>query len=176
MNVRFAEQQDIMRIAEIYNHSIDDTLKSSAQTTTTYRERLRWFESRDDRYKVMAVCDGEKVVGFGSLERFSARYCYNFVAELAIYVEPIYRGKGYAKALAKKLIKVAESVGFYKLIVTLFDINQPAINLYKSFGFETVGVYENMGYYKGSLQDAIIFSKDLPLKKDVVQNYYENNN
>lgn len=175
MNVRFAEQQDIMRIAEIYNHSIDDTLKSSAEKTHTYKERLRWFESRDDRYKIMVVCDGEKVVGFGSLERFSARYCYNFVAELAIYVEPIYRGKGYAKALANKLIKVAQSIGYYKLIVTLFEINQPAINLYKEFGFETVGVYKKMGYYKGSLLDAIIFSKDLPLNKEAIQNYYENN-
>lgn len=176
MNVRFAEQQDILRIAEIYNHSIDDTLKSSAEQTHTYSERLRWFESRDDRYKVMVVCDGERVVGFGSLDRFSTRYCYNFVAELAIYVEPLYRGKGYAKALAQKLIKVAQSIGFYKLIVTLFDKNQPAINLYTGFGFETIGIYKNMGYYKGELQDATIFAKDLPFNKETVENYYENNN
>ena len=173
MNIRFAEQQDILRIAEIYNHSIDDTLITTREPAHTYSERVRWFESRDTRYKIMVICDGENVVGFGSLEPFSIRHCFKFVAECAIYIEPAYRGKGCATALIKKLIRVAESVGFYSLTITLFEINLSAIHLYTSLGFEQVGCYEHLGYYQGKLLDAMTFSKKLPYDEETITNFYE---
>lgn len=178
MNVRFAEHHDIPRIAEIYGKclaewDLESDSKNTAEQAHIYNDRLKWFESREDRHKIVIFCDGDKVTSFGALDRFGDRSCFSFVAEISVYVDPDERGKGYGKALVERLIKLAKSIGFYKLTVTLFSNNQAGEKLFESFGFTPVGTYKKLGYLHGKLIDATIYSLDLPFDEETVKNYYD---
>lgn len=180
MNVRFAEQHDIKKIAEIYSACLSEwdtdksKEKSSSELAHIYKERLRWFESREDRYKILVLCDGDKICAFSALDPFGERGCFSFVSEISVYVDPTERRKGYAKALVERSIKLAKSIGFYKLIVTLFSDNMAGEKLFKDFGFSIVGTYKKLAYLHGQLIDANIYSVDLPFDEETIKNFYNN--
>jgi GNAT superfamily N-acetyltransferase len=85
---------------------------------------------------IFAMEDG-KEVGF-------ALYFHNFSTFLGrsglyledLYVFPEYRGKGYGKALLKRLAAIAVERGCGRLEWSCLDWNQPSIDFYRSLGAE----------------------------------------
>ena len=64
------------------------------------------------------------------------------------------RKKGYSKILLQELINISKENNCKKINLEVNSENVPAINLYKSFNFENVGLRK--GYYNG--KDAILMS------------------
>jgi GNAT superfamily N-acetyltransferase len=85
---------------------------------------------------VFAMEDG-KEVGF-------ALYFHNFSTFLGrsgmyledLFVYPEYRGKGYGKAILKRLAAIAVERGCGRLEWACLDWNQPSIDFYRSLGAE----------------------------------------
>ena len=85
---------------------------------------------------IFALEDG-KEVGF-------ALYFHNFSTFLGraglyledLYVCPEYRGKGYGKAILKKLASIAVERGCGRMEWWCLDWNQPSIDFYRSLGAE----------------------------------------
>ena len=51
-----------------------------------------------------------------------------------LYVQPAYRGRGYGKALLKKLAQITVARGCGRLEWACLDWNQPSIDFYRSLG------------------------------------------
>lgn len=93
----------------------------------------------------------------------------NFLAHechlLNIVVNPKFQRKGFAKKLLTHLIEKACHNGSEVLILEVRESNLSAINLYRSFGFVTIGSRKN--YYRGNLdkslerENALVMSLDL---------------
>ena len=87
--------------------------------------------------EVIFVLDNGKEVGF-------ALYFHNFSTFLGragiyledLYVKPEYRGKGYGKALLKKLAQIAVERGCGRLEWWCLNWNKPSIDFYLSLGAE----------------------------------------
>lgn len=87
--------------------------------------------------EVIFALEGEKEVGF-------ALYFHNFSTFLGragiyledLYVKPEYRGKGYGKAILKKLASIAVERGCGRLEWWCLDWNKPSIDFYRSLGAE----------------------------------------
>ena len=85
---------------------------------------------------IFAIKDG-KEVGF-------ALFFHNFSTFLGragiyledLYVKPEYRGKGYGKAILKKLASIAAERGCGRLEWWCLDWNKPSIDFYLSLGAE----------------------------------------
>lgn len=85
--------------------------------------------------RVLFVMDGEQEVGF-------ALFFHNFSTFLGragiyledLYVLPEYRGRGYGKALLKKLAQIAVELGCGRLEWSCLDWNTPSIDFYRSLG------------------------------------------
>ena len=58
-----------------------------------------------------------------------------------MYVQPLYRGKGIARALLERLIKEAQSIGYAKLRLDSGLFMKEALNLYHSVGFKEIDPY-----------------------------------
>ncbi len=102
-------------------------------------------------YQVIRT-DEDDVAGYASLLLLDTE------AELLrIAVRKRYRKKGYGKALMSAVIEYCEDKGFEKLYLEVKDSNEPAMLLYKSFGFCEVA--RRKGYYKDG--DAVIMSRIL---------------
>lgn len=100
-----------------------------------------WGRSNDIGF--LAVM-GEKVIGAAWARVFeAANPGYGFVdahtPELSIAVMSGYRGQGIGTILLQHLLAELWTLGFSAVSLSV-DPNNPAVRLYKRFGFETVGV------------------------------------
>ena len=74
-----------------------------------------------------------------------------------IVVKKNYRHKGIGNLLLEYLISLCNELHLQSLSLEVNEINLPAINLYKKFGFKKIGIRKN--YYKN--QNGIIMKKIL---------------
>lgn len=81
----------------------------------------------------------DKVVGSTMFSRIMKNDKFNNEPHISLWgllIKEEYRGKGYSKILMEKVLEyLSEKVGIVDLQV--MEKNTPAVNLYKSFGFET---------------------------------------
>ena len=102
---------------------------------------------------------GLAIAGWGSLNPFSARAAYGFVADFSVYVERGWRGKGVGRGLLARLIELGRDHGYHKLVLSAFQFNKPGVALYEKLGFRTVGIYHEQGMLDGQWVDTIIMEK-----------------
>ena len=100
---------------------------------------LREWIFEKKKAEVIFACENGKEIGF-------ALFFHNFSTFLGragiyledLYVAPEYRGKGYGKALLKKLAQIAVERGCGRLEWWCLDWNRPSIDFYRSLGAEAM--------------------------------------
>ena len=135
LTFRNAERKDtglilqfINELAE-YEKMLDEVVADEALLES-------WIFDKQKAEVIFAVEDG-KEVGF-------ALFFHNFSTFLGraglyledLYVKPEYRGKGYGKAILKKLASIAVERGCGRLEWWCLDWNKPSIDFYLSLGAE----------------------------------------
>ena len=90
---------------------------------------------------------------------FNARPAYRHVADLSVYVERAWRGKGVGRALLERLVELGRELGYHKLVLSAFPFNTAGVALYERLGFRTVGVYKEQGLLDGRWVDTIIMER-----------------
>lgn len=159
--IREAEVKDIPRIRDIYNQGIADRIATLEEQTKSMEEMKKWFHQRSARYTVLVAELGGIVQGWASLNPYSHRRAHAGVAEISIYVERSWRGKGVGSRLLRALEKKARENGFYKMVLFTFPFNRLAQGLYRKMGFREVGVFENHGKLDGRFVDVMAMEKFL---------------
>lgn len=132
---RYAEQKDVALILKFikalaeYEKMLDEVVTDE----TTLEE---WIFDKHKAEVIFAAVDG-KEVGFALFfHNFST-----FLGRAGIYLEdlfvlPEYRGRGYGKALLKKLAAIAVERKCGRLEWWCLDWNRPSIDFYLSLGAE----------------------------------------
>lgn len=105
-------------------------------------------ENKFARYYVSETED-KKIVGYCGLWHILDEGHITNVA-----VKPEFRGKGLAQEIVAMLIEKSMKLGIKTFTLEARKSNQPAINLYKKFGFSEAGIRK--GYYSDNNEDAII--------------------
>ena len=154
--VRFASLDDAPAICAIYNQGIEDRLATLETELRDPDERRRWLGSRGPRHPVVVAESGTQIVAWASLNPFNPRGCYDHVADISVYVERSWRGKGVGRMLLARLLELGRSVGFHKLVLACFPTNKPGVALYERMGFVPVGVYREQGLLDGQWVDVLI--------------------
>lgn len=133
IKIREAARQDIPLILDFikklaeYEKMLDQVVADSGILET-------WLFDKSIA-RVIFVMDGNKEVGF-------ALFFHNFSTFLGragiyledLYVLPEYRGRGFGKALLKRLAKIAVDMGCGRLEWSCLDWNTPSIEFYRSLG------------------------------------------
>ena len=133
MTIRAAEEKDCGIILE-FIRGLAEYERMSDQVVAT-EELLREWIFEKKKAEVLFVCEGEKPVGFALFfHNFST-----FLGRAGIYLEdlfvfPAYRGKGYGKALLKRLAQITVERGCGRLEWACLDWNKPSIDFYLSLG------------------------------------------
>lgn len=132
---RFAEEKDVSLILYFIKElaKYEELLDEVVTTEETLKE---WIFDKNKAEVIFALEDGVEV-GF-------ALFFHNFSTFLGrsgvyledLYVKPEYRGKGYGKALLKKLAQIAVKRGCGRLEWWCLDRNKPSIDFYLSLGAE----------------------------------------
>ena len=135
LTFRNAERKDTGLILQFIKE-LADYEKMLNEVVADERTLETWIFDKQKAEVIFAVADG-KEVGF-------ALFFHNFSTFLGragiyledLYVKPEYRGKGYGKAILKKLASVAVERGCGRLEWWCLDWNKPSIDFYLSLGAE----------------------------------------
>jgi L-amino acid N-acyltransferase YncA len=169
ITIRAATEADAAAICLIYNQGIEDRIATLETELRTPEERRRWLAARGPRHPVfVAEADGPPrednkmtVVGWSSLNAFNPREAYRHVADLSVYVERGWRGRGVGRRLLEHLIEQARALGYHKMMLSTFPFNASGVALYERMGFTRVGVFREMGQLDGRWIDTLIMEKML---------------
>ncbi|MDD6463963.1 MAG: GNAT family N-acetyltransferase [Clostridiaceae bacterium] len=130
---RFAKRSDIPLILN-FIRGLAEYEKMSDEVVADEKTLEEWIFDKQ-KAEVIFALEGEKAVGFALFfHNFST-----FLGRAGIYLEdlfvlPEYRGKGYGKALLKKLAAIAVERGCGRLEWCCLDWNKPSIDFYLSLG------------------------------------------
>lgn len=133
MEFRYAERRDTGLILQFIRELADyEKMLDEVVADETILEE--WIFNKQKAEVIFALESG-KEIGF-------ALFFHNFSTFLGragiyledLYVKPEYRGKGYGKAILKKLAAIAVERGCGRLEWWCLDWNKPSIDFYLSLG------------------------------------------
>ncbi len=159
IRLRDATLTDVASICVIHNQGIEDRVATLDVEPHTLAEEMRWVRHHGPRHPVVVAEGAAAVVGWASLNEFSARAAYRFVADLSVYVERQWRGRGVGTLLLHEIEARAHGLGYHKIVLSAFPFNQAGMRLYERFGFRTVGIYYEQGLVDGRWVDTIVMEK-----------------
>lgn len=101
----------------------------------------------------------ELVLGWAALAPTSSRHCYRGVAELSIYVDPEYQGRGIGTALMSAIIDCSELHNFWTLTASVFPENGATLALHQKHGFRAVGRRERIAQHHDRWRDTLLLER-----------------
>jgi len=107
--------------------------------------------------------ENDEVAGWAALTPVSGRCVYAGVAEISVYIDERYRGRGIGKILLQHLISESESHNIWTLQAGIFPENISSLKIHESLGFRKVGYREKIGQLKGIWRDTVLLEKRSPL-------------
>ena len=117
-----------------------------------------WDAGRLVHSRLVAREDG-RVIGWAALSAVSKRACYSGVADVAIYVARLARGKGVGRTLLEALIASAEAQGIWTLQGVTMAGNSASIALHQRCGFRVVGRRERIAKRDGCWHDTVLLER-----------------
>ena len=132
---RYAKRDDISLILQFIKY-LAAYKKMINEVVADEKTLEEWIFDKQKAEVIFAVVDDEEI-GF-------ALFFHNFSTFLGragiyledLFVKPEYRGKGYGKAILKKLAAIAVERGCGRLEWWCLDWNKPGIDFYLSLGAE----------------------------------------
>lgn len=155
MFIRDAGEADIEGIVAIYNDAVVRTTAIWNEGTIDAADRRAWLADRERAgYPVLVAVDADgMVLGYASFGDWRAWDGYRHTVEHSVYVRADQRGKGIGKALMLGLIGRARSIGKHVMVAGIEARNRGSIRLHERLGFQSVGVFRQVGAKFGAWLD-----------------------
>jgi L-amino acid N-acyltransferase YncA len=152
--IRPARETDLPEILDIYNHVILNTTAVYAYDPHTLAMRKAWYDDKvRDGYPIFVAEEAGRVVGLSTYGPFRAWPAYKYTVENSVYVAADQRGKGIARLLMTPLIEAARAQNYHAIIASIDATNEASLRLHRSFGFEEVAHFREVGYKFGRWLD-----------------------
>jgi L-amino acid N-acyltransferase len=154
--VRLALPRDGATIRDIYNAEVAGSQLNFDIIQWTVADQEAWLARHQGAHPaVVAVDDGDEVLGFGSLSRYRRRPAYATTVEDSVYVDRRQRSAGVGRRILDELLRLAADHGFHTVIARVAGHNEASIALHRSCGFEVVGVEKEVGRKHGQWLDVV---------------------
>lgn len=162
--LRDATAGDVTAIAALYSREVETgtaTFELVPPSTDDMAGRMEAVR-RHGLPWLVAEADGA-FAGYAYASSFRPRPAYRYGVEGSIYVEPAARGHGVGRALLEALIDRVRAKGLRHVIGAISDsaTSQASIALHRSQGFQTVGVYRQVGWKFDRWLDVTLMQLDL---------------
>jgi len=161
--VRYAEERDLARLTEIYNHYVLTTAITFDLEPFAVDERRAWlakFSRRGPHRLFVAERDGV-VLGYAGTTGFRDRRAYDTTVEVTVYCAPEATGRGIGTLLYRALFEALAGEDLHLAIAGTTLPNDASIALHERFGFTLVGVMHSVGWKFDRYWDVAWYEKVL---------------
>jgi len=145
-------------ITALYHHAAvcRQVLQMPFQSTEVWRKRLEMHTER--RVALVALHQSEVIGNVGLVQ--SERIRQSHVGSLGIGVAPAWHGKGVGSLLMRTALSIADDwMNLRRVELTVFADNEPALALYRKFGFEIEGRLRDYAVRDGAYADAFTMAR-----------------
>lgn len=162
VQIEYARLEDLPRIVEIYNSTIESRMVTADLEPVTVEQRVPWFEEHSpDRRPLWVMRLEGQVVAWASLSSFYGRPAYNGTVEVSVYVDEQCRGIGAGGRLLNTIFDACPALGITTILGFVFGHNEPSLGLLRKYGFEQWGYYPEVAVLDGVNRDLAILGKKI---------------
>jgi phosphinothricin acetyltransferase len=159
LHIRLSELKDIPAITEIYNDAILNSTATFDTEIKTIEDRTEWFKNHGEKYPLISAEINGDVIGWASLTKWSDRCAYEKTAEVSVYIQKDFRGKGIGKKLLEQLIVQGEKAELHYMLARISEGNESSIHIHELFGFDHIGVMKEVGFMFGKFLNVHLMQK-----------------
>lgn len=142
MDIRMMTSDDGNGVVDVYQRGLQSGHASFQEKAGHWSD---WDRGHLDICRLVACDVDGHICGWAGLSGVSGRCVYQGVAEISVYVDPDFHGRGVGSMLLSSLIAQSEQHGFWSLEAGIFPENQASITLHQKHGFEIVGRKRGLG-------------------------------
>jgi phosphinothricin acetyltransferase len=151
--IRLATAQDAGPIQAIYAPIVREMATSFEQDVPTEREMQRRI-AETLRHLPWLVCEhGGTVLGYAYAGNHRTRAAYQWSVDTSVYIHADARRCGIGRGLYVSLFKILCLQGYVNAYAGIALPNPGSVRLHEALGFESIGVYRNVGYKLGAWHD-----------------------
>jgi phosphinothricin acetyltransferase len=162
MQLRYAREDDLVRLLEIYNHYVEHThitFDTKPIPLETRRVWLESFRSEGPHRLLVAELDG-RVGGYASSHTFRVKPAYLRSVETSIYLDHEACGAGLGSALYTRLLEILEAEpNVHRVYGGVTLPNEASLALHQRFGFKRIGTFSEVGFKFGRYWDVAWFER-----------------
>lgn len=153
--IREMTSRDSAAVLEIYKMGID------TRNATFETEVPGWadWDSKHLQHSRFVYIENNEVLGWVALSAVSARPAYKGVAEISIYIDTDFRGKGIGSQLMERAIHSSEENGIWTLNSSVFPENPATLKLHEKFGFRIIGFKEKVARLDGKWRNTVLLER-----------------
>lgn len=160
MNFRFVSADDCPALLAIYSQYIDTsvTFEYRLPTEAEFTSRIRNISGE---YPYLVCEESGRIIGYAYAHRQAERAAYQWNAELSVYLDRAYTGRGLGERLYGVLMDLLRLQGVRTVYALVTSPNVPSEKLHRRLGFHCMGIQRRAGYKSGAWRDVTWFEKDI---------------
>jgi putative acetyltransferase len=121
-------------------------------------EVRKWMEKPPEGSIFIVAVLGDRLVGAASMIRYKGRR--DHVGDIGMFVHDDFQGRGIGSALLGALVEAADKwLNLRRLELAVYVDNEPAIRLYKRFGFVVEGTRRAVAFRDGAFVDDYVMAR-----------------
>ncbi len=158
----FAELHHLHAIVDTYNQTIPGRQVTADLSPVSVESKTAWFFAHHPERRPLWIIESNgSYAGWMSLQDFYGRPAYAKSAEISIYIDVQFRGKGIGKKSLAYAIEQCPALNIENLLGFIFGHNQYSLNLFYTFGFENWGHLPAVAELDGLKRDLVIVGKKI---------------
>ncbi len=153
LEIRIASEGDADSLSRIYAPFVSETAVSFEcvpPNETEFKDRICLTLSS---YPYLVALEDGHIAGYAYASRFAVREAYRYSAEVSIYLDPAFHGKGIGRKLYSVLESILKQQGIHTLYACIAVPDGPDDHLsdnsrkfHEKMGYSTVARYHHCGY------------------------------
>lgn len=160
--IRTAAPADADRLCEIYNHYVLTAVSTFEETPVSAEEMRQRVADVQRTFFWLVYEEAGRVAGYAYAGKWKARAAYRHSVELSVYVSPDRQGRGIGKRLYAELLRRLPERDVRSVVGGVAGHNAASIALHRSFGFQQVAHFRDVGHKFGQWVDVTYFQLLLP--------------
>jgi phosphinothricin acetyltransferase len=151
IDIRPGAEEDLPRIVEILNYTIENSHATFATQPTNVVERRAWFEqfASTGPHRLLVAQHGNKVLGYACSQPYRDHEAFRETAEVSIALDVSCRGQGVGTALYRALFDILVDEPVHVILAGIALANDASIALHRKFGFTEVGTFRDYALKNG---------------------------